>query len=336
MNIDFCNGKVFKVMAEALKEKIMKECDRLFGFQLKRGYFPGPQPVAIEKKDISYIKANDYVVCEKTDGERGILILINIDKKPMCILINRNNEFLCLNISFKKEVFEGSIFDGEIIRTKKGDWNYLIHDCMVYNGRSFMKINHELRYSAIIDFIIKRYTNKKTDVFNIKTKIFYRFISSGGVIETWNHINKTTENKIDGLIFTPVLEDIKLGRQYTLYKWKEPENNTIDFLVKKSQKKLNLYYEKKGSNELFRSLLPDSNNHKVITKFLADNDIDIKKEGVIIEFKYSPNDSPKNNETHELFKPYKIRLDKDRPNGEITLQNTLKNIEEAITITEIV
>ena len=42
------------------------------------------------------------MVCEKSDGERGILILININNKPMCFMINRNNDFFCGDISFKK------------------------------------------------------------------------------------------------------------------------------------------------------------------------------------------------------------------------------------------
>ena len=76
----------------------------------------------------------------------------------------------------KKEVFEGSIFDGEIIKTKKteneegGSWNYLIHDCLVYNGTSFMESSHRLRYACVVDFIIKRYVNKPSDCFNINLK----------------------------------------------------------------------------------------------------------------------------------------------------------------------
>jgi hypothetical protein len=96
------------------------------------------------------------MVCEKTDGERAILLLINIDNKPMCFIINRNNELYFMDLSFKKEVFEGSIFDGEIIKTKAGTWNYLIHDCMAYNGTSFLELSHRLRYACIIDFIVKR------------------------------------------------------------------------------------------------------------------------------------------------------------------------------------
>ena len=63
------------------------------------------------------------MVCEKSDGERAILLLININNKPMCFIINRNNDLYFMDLSFKKEVFEGTIMDGELIKTKNGEWN---------------------------------------------------------------------------------------------------------------------------------------------------------------------------------------------------------------------
>ena len=46
------------------------------------------------------------------------------------------------------------------------------------------------------------------------------------------------------------------------------------------------------------------------------------KKGCIVEFTYEDG----------LFKVYRIRTDKNKPNGEITINNTMINIEEAITI----
>ena len=59
MNIDFCNSKAFKIDSDELKEKVMVVCDTLFGMKLKRDYFPGPQPVAIEKKNYSELIKNE-------------------------------------------------------------------------------------------------------------------------------------------------------------------------------------------------------------------------------------------------------------------------------------
>ena len=86
MNVKFCNSNAFKIDNDDLKEKIYLECEKLFGLKLKRGYFPGPQPVAIEVKDIPKLNEG-YMVCEKTDGERAILLLINIDNILLFILI---------------------------------------------------------------------------------------------------------------------------------------------------------------------------------------------------------------------------------------------------------
>jgi hypothetical protein len=319
MNVTFCNSNAFKIDTPELKEKVYLECEKIFNTILKRNYFPGPQPVAIEMKDIEKLKEN-YMVCEKTDGERAILLLINIDNKPMCFIINRNNELYFMDLSFKKEVFEGSIFDGELIKTKEGVWNYLIHDCMSYNGTSFLKNNHCLRYSAIIDLIVKRYVNKEKDPFNVKTKLFYKYGKE--LNKTWDHIQKTTENKIDGLIFTPIDGPIIFGRDNSLFKWKE--ENTMDLLVKKesdrqsrSIKKINVYYQKKSELVLYKTISKE--NEKLITDFLTKDQL---KKGAIVEFKFE----------NDLFVPFRLRTDKDKPNGEITIKNTMINIEEAITI----
>ena len=318
MNVEFCNSRAYIIDSKELKEKVFLECETLLGMALKRDSFPGAQPVTIEKKDLPLKER--YMVCEKTDGERAILLLLQINNKPMCLMINRKNEFYFMDYSFKKEVFEGSIFDGEIIKTKNGVWNFLIHDCMAYNGVSFLNQNHCLRYACGIDFIVKRYSPKENDCFYIKTKIFYDY--GNQVSKTWNHIQTTTENKIDGLILTPVFRPVTLGRDKLLLKWKI--NHTIDFLVKIVSGKINLYYYKKNLS-VFKSFKPESPNYKHIVEYLKDNEtVDLVK-GVIIEF----------NVLDDVFTIYKIRTDKFRPNGEITVTNTLKNIKESIKIEEL-
>jgi hypothetical protein len=319
MNVEFCNSNAFKVDSPDLKEKVMLECDLLFGTKLKRGHFPGPQPVAIEKKNFEMI--GEYMVCEKSDGERAILLLINLNKKPMCFIINRNNDFYFVDLSFKKEVFEGTIMDGELIKTKNGKWNYLIHDCMIYNGVDYTTKNHRLRYAAVIDLIVKRYQNKEKDPINIKTKLFYKV--GPGLGETWKHISDTTENKIDGLIFTPIDKPIKFGRDYSLLKWKE--THTLDFLVSFKGKKMNLKYVKGDDFHIFKTYSSGNENYKKVAEFVKENKI--TSDDPIIEFKVISEDS---------FTPYRFRSDKNMPNGEITIKNTFINIEESITIQDIV
>ena len=324
MNVQLGRSNVYSIESDDLRKRIYATIERLLGTKIsKHESFPGPQPVAVEKKDFTVLAKNQYMVCEKTDGERHVLILIKLDSKPMAFLLSRNGSIYFLNISCKKEVWEGSVFDGELVKTKKGEWHYLIHDCMAYNARNFMEQPHHLRYYSILDFITKRYTPKESDAFDIKTKLFY--VYGDRLAETWKHISNTTENKIDGLIFTPVRNPIIFGRDFSLFKWKNPEDHTMDFLVKLVQKKYNLYYYRKSQSVIYKSFSSKDKNYQLIKSFIEQHKADAVK-GSIIEFKYFPDG--------EIFQPYRLRTDKDKPNGELTIQNTFKNIKESIEISD--
>ena len=41
------------------------------------------------------------------------------------------------------------------------------------------------------------------------------------------------DQKIDGLVFTPVNEPVRIGTHETMFKWKPLEKNTVDFLMKR-------------------------------------------------------------------------------------------------------
>ena len=152
--INFCNSTVYKLNNAQIKSEVFKKLEQIYSLKLNKNYFPGPQPVAVEKKDIELLKREKYVVCEKSDGERYSLVLVPIDNKKMSFLINRNNDLLFIEIKSTAEMYEGTVFDGELIKNKSGIWTYLIHDCFAYNGTSYINYPHNKRYGAIIDFIV--------------------------------------------------------------------------------------------------------------------------------------------------------------------------------------
>ena len=82
-----------------LEHAIISFIHKSWGSELMT-HFPGPQPISIERKHFPILKKGTYVVCEKSDGERAILLLINLNNKPMCFMINRNNDFYFLDLSF--------------------------------------------------------------------------------------------------------------------------------------------------------------------------------------------------------------------------------------------
>jgi len=50
-----------------------------------KDYFPGPQPISIEHRHFPVLKGAEYLVCEKTDGERYMMVACMFEGKKVYI-----------------------------------------------------------------------------------------------------------------------------------------------------------------------------------------------------------------------------------------------------------
>jgi hypothetical protein len=136
------------------------------------------------------------------------------------------------------------------------------------------------------------------------------------------------EQKIDGLVFTPVNEPVRIGTHETMFKWKPLEKNTVDFLMKKEPSRetpgfkpgplaWRLYIQEKGKM-YFESEIPLNR--------IADEPW--FEDGAIVECMYMTWEEPM------WWKPLKRRRDKTHPNNRRTFYRTIVNIKENIKMKE--
>jgi hypothetical protein len=215
-----------------------------------------PKPVTLEKINLITPDENtygaisiitNYAVTEKADGERYLLYF---DKDGNGYLIN--NTLNVQNTEFQiTKKYKSTILDGELIRSKDNkNFIYAVFDIYMVNGtavtdlplignteeqdsrnKEMLKIQKAFKNTAFFEFLIKEqlYSNTK-NIFELsKQKL--------------NDVENYPYN-IDGLIFTPkylpVLSyysnkpvefsnNMKWDR---VFKWKPPDENTIDFVIK--------------------------------------------------------------------------------------------------------
>jgi hypothetical protein len=202
---------------------------------------------------------SEYTVTEKADGER---LLMYINNTGGVYLINNSHQVIDTGLKSSSELYN-SLIDGEYITCNKRTDNasiglYASFDMYYYNGKKITQLpliatsdnssseGSQSRYNYLlktekllknnneyaIDYIVKEHMYSKdilNDCKNILTKnIIYQY-------------------EIDGLIFTPAKLAVysnyankpepitdKLGWN-KVFKWKPPEQNSIDFLVKKGE-----------------------------------------------------------------------------------------------------
>ena len=284
-----------------------------------KDYFPGPQPVSIEHRHFPILKGAEYLVCEKTDGERYMMVACIFEGKKKCVFVNRAFNMFEVPINLKKSVYDGTILDGELYED-----TLMVYDAVWVNGESVWNLNLMKRLEAARS-IMKSIIYMKSDQYRLKCKTFHQMREFGKFMDAYL---PTVQQKIDGLVFTPVNEPVRIGTHETMFKWKPQEKNTVDFLMKREPSRetpgfkpgtpaWRLYVQEKGKL-FFESELP----------FNRMEDEPWFEDGAIVERKYVTWEEPM------WWKPLKRRTDKNYPNNRRTFYRTIVNIKENIQMKE--
>ena len=261
-----------------------------------KDYFPGPQPISIEHKHFPVLKGAEYLVCEKTDGERYMMVACMFEGKKKCVFVNRAFNMFEVPINLKKSVYDGTILDGELYED-----TLMVYDAVWVNGESVWNLNLMKRLEAARS-IMKSIIYMKSDQYRLKCKTFHQMREFGKFMDVYL---PTVQQKIDGLVFTPVNEPVRIGTHETMFKWKPQEKNTVDFLMKREPSRetpgfkagtpaWRLYVQEKGKL-FFESELP----------FNRMEDEPWFEDGAIVECKYVTWEEPM------WWKPLKRRTDKN-------------------------
>ena len=282
-------------------------------------YFPGPQPISIEHKHFPVLKGAEYLVCEKTDGERYMMVALIYEGKRKCVFVNRAFNMFEVPINLKKSAYDGTILDGELYED-----TLMVYDAVWVNGESVWNRNLNERLDAARS-VMKSIIYMKSDQYRLKCKTFHQMRDFGKFMDEYL---PTVQQKIDGLVFTPVNEPIRIGTHETMFKWKPQEKNTVDFLMKREPSRetpgfkpgapaWRLYVQEKGKL-FFESEIP----------FNRMDDEPWFEDGAIVECKYITWESPM------WWRPIKRRTDKTYPNNRRTFYRTIVNIKENIQMKE--
>ena len=179
--------------------------------------FPGPQPVSIERRHFPLLKRQPYLVCEKTDGVRHLLV----STEEGVFLVNRAFSIEKINVRVAKD----TLLDGELVKTRTGKVLFMVYDAVRVKGESVSSLPLNARLDAarkVTKAIIK--TSTAHLELRVKTMMDLKDFGSFPSLDSF-------EYETDGLVFTPVNEPIRMGTHETMFKWKPRERITIDFCI---------------------------------------------------------------------------------------------------------
>jgi len=340
-----------KILGEELCEEFKKRTEDLILESLSvnnrlsyktsiQGGFPGSLAVSLLRSHLSDLSQDKYKIFFKSDGQRYFLCFVTLKSKEgkdeyLCYAINRSNEYFILSIhGLLPSVYEGTIFDGELVQIDEKNFEFQVFDCILGFGKSTIEKNHTERMRIAKECLQTLTSNQE---FQSKNPFILYCKEYATIEEVLQWKTDDTQNyKTDGLILIKVNRDYVFGKDNGLWKWKEIY--TVDFYVeiKKTSKEQDVttvdskeswdYYlytfqkgnkkklQVKGTATLDWLRFFDDKNHEYLKNDLSFMD------GMLIECVWKEND----------WYPYRVRTDKLNANNEETYQLTLQNIREDI------
>ncbi|KAI9358336.1 mRNA capping enzyme, catalytic domain-containing protein, partial [Zopfochytrium polystomum] len=214
-------------------------------FKSRRSDFPGCQPVSFGQRHLAELEQNNYFVSEKADGIR-VLLFTNLPPNghPQTFLIDRKNKYYFLAFGLPREdnfwkYQTNTIIDGELVLDEvngKQSLSFLAFDCVSHMNKSLVDRPYTKRLGHLTANIINPYKERvrndqkyaQSRPFKLDLKKLELSYGLDRVLDSISQLN----HKNDGLIFTSETAPYGIGTCETMMKWKPPEENTVDFLIR--------------------------------------------------------------------------------------------------------
>lgn len=236
--------------------------------------FIGTHPISLDRRNIHNLKENNYVVCEKTDGVRYLLIILNdgsiyLHGRKMSFDKKTNQKELQffipnikipLNFQIKNSPLKiRFLFDGELVvdtYQKKKEIKFLIFDTIISESQTvffddyIMRLEDSRKFLSLLKFskcLINSLDNVTSKYFNyeknqprikMSLKDFFNLEDCQFLLEVYL---KHLPHKQDGLIFTRIDCPYKSGLNEGILKWKDSTKQSIDFLLKNNNNFKNFF-----------------------------------------------------------------------------------------------
>jgi len=314
---------------------------------------PCPNPVTLDELNLPIILNYPYIVAEKTDGVRLQFLFVN----GYVAAFDRSGTCFKIPYPLPSNMISMAVLDGELVIDEKNPnkYYYVVFDCIFINNRCQVQEKDYLkRMGRAARFI------KETLPFQTWNPIAGQALEFEFTIKTIRNLKERTIDEImntvrpyksDGLVFTPRVFSIPLETSPFLLKWKELEDQTLDFRLV-GHPPLNNSRLKWGIELTFRFHDDERNifqgfwfaGYKIQKIRCLDSDLlqsilqewedDValkKKNGESVPIKYSKIvevkiDSLDLEKEQMMLKVIRERKDKSSPNSELTIIGTLKTL----------
>lgn len=137
-HISFCDRKADNVRSDEFKAKILNSLQERYNIDISFKPYNLLKPTRIQCVD-----KHPHILTLRTVGNSYFLYLTNIDGINYCFYIDKKVDaprhiyprILSVKYRFDEQLYNGTLFDGELICDAEGRWYFILADVLVYQDK---------------------------------------------------------------------------------------------------------------------------------------------------------------------------------------------------------
>lgn len=175
--ISFCDKVAFNIKSDDCKERILSELKTLFNFNIIQKHYQKYIPESIQT-----LNDNPHLLCVRSNGNPYLMYLTKHNHVNQCIFVDKKIQhgyffprMILTKLWFNDDLFNNTLFDGEMVKNNKGEWVYLIHDIIGKNGQLLSNINLVRRLVIANEILKNDVFLDNTSVCSLQIKKFFTY-----------------------------------------------------------------------------------------------------------------------------------------------------------------
>ena len=289
----FCDKEIDNVTDNNMKKYILDNLFTKSNLKYNNNY------AKLYNDNFSRNLNNPHLVCLKTIGSPYYLFCTQINNVNYCFLIDKKikdgykfPKIFLVHYRFDPKIFNGTLFEVELLRDNSNKWQLLIGDIYVYCGEKLTTKQITERMNLINEIILNEYKDDSfCNICPIKIKRYFNISEIKYITEEF--IN-SLDYRVRGLYFIPLkcsyakilylFNDSEYKKTNYKNKNKNKNKNTLNFKIIKTIKSdvYELYLNNETKSSLIKHSYASIPNIKT-SKWLKE--LFDKKENIIVECK---------------------------------------------------
>jgi hypothetical protein len=223
--ISFADKVAYNIKADDTKKYILDQLEKKYDLKIITKHHE-----RFEEKLLPLMNNNPHLICARSNGNPYFLHMLKYNFNNYCIFIDKKIQhgyfyprMIICNFHFAESIFDDTIFEGEMIKTKTGKWIFVINDLIVHKGTYLNNINLVKRLNILYELLDKDFLDDDMDICTLSVKKYFKYDEFQNLLHT--HIPKLPYT-CRGVYFKPLF-----------LRFKDILVNFDDNVVKKVEKK---------------------------------------------------------------------------------------------------